>query len=326
MPDLPQVAPAPFTIRDRVFQWHERTFVMGIINTTPDSFSGDGLLDAEPSDVRQDSQMIDRALNQARGFVEAGADMLDVGGESTRPGAATISAAEEISRVVPVITALRDAVDLPISVDTWKAEVAEPALDAGADLVNDVWGLRQPGGGWNEVLARLVAARGVPIVLMHNRRAQASAGDLGGHYQQVEYGNLMEDLLRELRESIAYAEQHGIRREHIIVDPGIGFGKTPSQNIVLLRHLGELRSLGRPILLGTSRKSFIGLALNLPPAERVEGTGATVALGIQSGADIVRVHDVAPMVRVARMADAVLRPGAWERMNRCPEGAPPRTN
>ena len=315
MPDFPEVvAPTPFTIRDHVFQWHERTFVMGIINTTPDSFSGDGLLDAKPSDIRQDYRMIDRALEQARGFVEAGADILDLGGESTRPGAGTISATEEIRRVVPAIKALRDVVDLPISVDTWKAEVAAPALDAGADLVNDVWGLRRPGGGWNEPMARLVAARGVPIVLMHNRRAPAATGALGGHYQSVAYDNLLGDVIRELRESIAYAEQHGIRRESIIVDPGIGFGKTPSQNIVLLRHLGELRSLGRPILLGTSRKSFIGLALNLPPAERVEGTGATVALGIQSGADIVRVHDVAPMVRVARMADAVLRPGAWERL------------
>ena len=303
--------PPPMQIGGTRFHWGERTYVMGILNVTPDSFSGDGLIPTGAIAGRQ--VVVEAAVEQARTFAAGGADILDVGGESTRPGATPVPLAEELERVVPVISALRTALALPISIDTFKAGVAAAALDAGAHLVNDVWGLREPGGGWNTPLARLAAARDVPIILMHNRMARAAAGSIGGHYKEVVYGDLLGDIMRELRESIAFAEEQGIRREQIIVDPGIGFGKTPAQNVELLRQLSQFRSLGRPILLGTSRKSFIGRALNLGPDERVEGTGATVALGIQAGADIMRVHDVAPMVRVARMADVILRPGAWER-------------
>lgn len=323
--DLPQLAreieqalthfdgvPSPLVIRDTTFRWGERTYVMGILNVTPDSFAGDGLL------AGGEQTLVAAAVAQARSFAEHGADILDIGGESTRPGAAPVAAAEESARVVPVIKAVRAALPIPISVDTYKAEVAAAALDAGADFVNDVWGLRQPAGGWNEALARLVAERGAPLVVMHNRRARPSAGTIGGHYEAVHYDDLLGDMIRELRESIAFAEEHGIPRERIVVDPGLGFGKTPAQNVELLRQLGQLRSLGQPILLGTSRKSFIGRVLKLPPHERVEGTAATVALGIQAGADIVRVHDVAAMARVARMADALVRPGAWERATAAP--------
>lgn len=296
-------------LRGRSFRWGERTLIMGILNITPDSFSGDGLDRGDAGDL------VALSVAQARHFAESGADLLDVGGESTRPGARVVDADEERARVVPVITALRQELDLPISIDTWKAEVAAAALDAGADLVNDVWGLRRPEGGWHEAMADLVRERNVPIILMHNRRAQASVGTFGGHYRKVEYNDLLGDILRELRESIAFALERGIRPEQIIVDPGIGFGKTPAQNIEVLRRLSEFKSLGYPLLLATSRKSFIGLALgNLPPSERVEGTAATVALGIQAGADIVRVHDVAPIARLARMTDAIVRPGAWERL------------
>lgn len=295
------------TIRGHEFRWGERTFVMGIVNTTPDSFSGDGLL--------RDERFVENAVAQASAFVEAGVDILDIGGESTRPGAAPVEADEERDRVVPVIAALRRTIDLPISIDSWKAEVIAAALDAGADLVNDVWGLRLPDGGWDTAKAELVRARDVPIILMHNRRAVAASGAIGGHYGRVQYADLLGEIIRDLRESVAFAREQGIDDSRIIIDPGIGFGKTPAQNIEVLRRLSEFRSLGYPLLLGTSRKSFIGRALGgLPPEQRVEGTAATVTLGIQSGADIVRVHDVAAMVRVARMTDALLRPGAWERL------------
>ncbi len=294
-------------MRDRRFRWGERTLVMGILNVTPDSFSGDGLR-ATAADV------VAAAIEQARRFLDAGADILDVGGESTRPGAAEVEPAEERARVIPVITALRQQFDAPISIDSWKADVVAAALDAGADIINDVWGLRLPRGGWNDHLARLAAERDAPIILMHNRRAQAVTGPIG-HYRQADYRDLLGDIIDDLRGSIQCALDHGVRPERIIIDPGVGFGKTPAQNIELLRRLGELRALGYPILLGTSRKSFIGLALGgAPPEERVEGTAATVALGIASGADIVRVHDVAAMARVARVADAIVRPGAWERL------------
>jgi dihydropteroate synthase len=285
----------------RPFHWGERTFVMGILNLTPDSFSGDGIL-------RQGADPVEMALAQARRFAEEGADLLDVGGESTRPGAEKVTLAEELGRVVPVIERLCQEVGLPISVDTYKAEVARAALQAGAHLVNDVWGLRDPASGsWNEALAGVVHEANVPLVLMHNRRAPATVGDLGGHYRQVEYQDLMGEMLADLEESIAYAMEQGIAWENLLVDPGIGFGKTPVQNLEVMRRLGELRSLGRPILLGTSRKSFIGLTLNLPPQERLEGTLATLALGITQGADIVRVHDVKEAVRAVRITDAIVR-------------------
>jgi len=282
--------------RQRV-AWGERTYVMGILNLTPDSFSGDGLI--------RGTDFVEAAVAQAHRFVEEGADMLDVGGESTRPGSIPVTADEEMARVIPVIERLSQEVDLPISIDTYKAQVAEAALDAGASLINDVWGLRM-----DPDLGPLVAQRGVPVILMHNRSRPKDAAQserLGGRYVGVEYEDLMADLIRELRESIERSLEAGVVWEKIIVDPGIGFGKTVEQNLEILRRLGELRVLGRPVLLGTSRKSIVGYTLNLSPEERVEGTGATVALGIASGVDIVRVHDVKEMVRVTRMADAIVR-------------------
>lgn len=295
-------------VRNLELRWDERTYVMGILNVTPDSFSGDGL-------ERDDRDAVAGALAQAHFFAEAGVDLLDVGGESTRPGAQPVSASEERARVIPVITALRRELDVPISVDTWKAEVAAAALDAGADMVNDVWGLRLPNGGWDHAMAQLVHERNVPIILMHNRQSQSKQSSVGGYYERVEYADLVDDVLRELCEDIEFALGQGIQPTQIILDPGIGFGKTPAQNIELLRRLSEFKSLGYPLLLGPSRKSFIGLALGgLPPYERVEGTLASVVLSIQGGANIVRVHDVVAVVRAVRMTDAILRPGAWERL------------
>jgi dihydropteroate synthase len=235
--------------------------------------------------------------------VEEGADILDVGGESTRPGSDTVSDEEEIARVLPVIERLAGKVTVPISVDSYKAAVARRALDTGACILNDIWGLRK-----DPVLADLAAERDLPIVLMHNRRAISSRTEMGGHFRQVQYADLMGEIVDELRESVEIALERGVKWENIIVDPGIGFGKTPQQNLVVMRRQRELKSLGMPILMGTSRKSFIGLTLNAPPNDRVEGTGATVALSIANGADIVRVHDVKEMVRISRMTDAILRP------------------
>lgn len=277
--------------------WGERTYIMGILNITPDSFSGDGLLGKGG---------VEAALEQARRFVAAGADILDIGGESTRPGSQPVSAEEESGRILPVIRAIRSAgLDVLISVDTYKAGVAEAALDAGADWVNDVWGLRA-----DPDLAFLVARRGVPVILMHNRSNPANAAlqeRLGGRYIGVDYNNLIEDIKSELMQSVEIARRAGIPDRNIILDPGIGFGKTVEQNLELLDRLDEIRALGFPLLLGPSRKSFIGYTLNLPPDQRVEGTAAAVAIGIARGADIVRVHDVEYMVRVARMSDAIAR-------------------
>jgi dihydropteroate synthase len=288
------------TLSSAQLEWGARTYVMAIINVTPDSFSADGL--AQPG-----ADIALAALEQARRAAAEGADLLDIGGESTRPGAQPIGVAEELRRVLPALTAIAREVALPISVDTYHAEVAAAALDAGAQLINDIWGLRTPDGGWNEALAALAAQRAAPIVLMHNRRAQATIGALGGHYQAVEYADLLGDIITELRERVAFAESRGIPRERIIVDPGLGFGKTPTQNLELMRRLGELRELGLPMLVGASRKSFIGLPLGLPPNERDEGTAATTALAIAAGADIVRVHNVKLNLRAARTADAIVR-------------------
>ncbi|MDZ7843686.1 MAG: dihydropteroate synthase [Anaerolineales bacterium] len=286
-----------------VFEWGKRTYVMGILNITPDSFSGDGLA----GDGREQviDQVLEQALKQARGFVESGADILDVGGESTRPGAREVSADEEMDRVIPVIARLAGEVEALISIDTYKAAVAERALDAGADLINDVWGLRA-----DPDLAGLIADRKVPVVIMHNRSNPQNArikANLGGRYVGIEYQNLVEDVKQELLHSVQIARDAGIDREKIILDPGIGFGKTVSQNLELLNRLDEIRELGYPVLLGSSRKSFIGYTLDLPLEDRLEGTAATVAVGITRGADIVRVHDVREMVRVARMTDALVR-------------------
>ncbi len=286
--------PQPLTIAGRTFNWGERTYIMGVINVTPDSFSGDGLGD--------DTEL---ALARAERMIEEGADIIDLGGESTRPGSEPVDAEEELRRVMPVIEGLAKRTDIPISIDSYKARVAEGALSAGAHLVNDVWGLHM-----DPALAKLVARCQVPVVLMHNRsrpKDTVQTERLGGRYLGVEYEDLMADVLRELRESIALALKAGVEKEKIIVDPGIGFGKTVEQNLQLMAELSQLKVLGRPILVGPSRKSFIGYTLDLPPEERVEGTAAAVAIGIANGADIVRVHDVKEMVRVARMADAMVR-------------------
>ena len=282
-------------VRGSTFVWGERTVVMAILNVTPDSFSGDGL----GHDVMQ-------ALVRARSAVDAGADILDIGGESTRPGAAPVSADEEIARVVPVVRAVRARYDVPISVDTYKADVAEAALDAGADMINDVWALRA-----DPALAPLIAQRGVPVVLMHNRMASDAVRldqSFGAHYAGVTYHELLAEVTAELMLSVAHARATGITDAQILIDPGLGFGKTPAQNLELLNRVDTLRAPGFPLLVGPSRKSFIGMALGgLGPTERVEGTAAAIAIAIARGADIVRVHDVQAMMRVVRVADAIVR-------------------
>jgi len=281
------------------FQWGSRTFVMGILNVTPDSFSGDGLL--------QQDEVIPFAIEQARRFVAAGADIIDIGGESTRPGAAQVSEAAELERVIPVVQALaNEDIDAVLSVDTYKAAVAQAALKAGAHWINDVWGLRA-----DPKMAETAAQSDVPLILMHNRSKPGNAelqARLGGRYVGVDYLDLISDVCRELLESVALALAAGVKDENIILDPGIGFGKTVDQNLELLNRLDEIRALGFPLLLGPSRKSFIGYTLNLPPDLRAEGTAASVAVGIARGADIIRVHDVEMMARVARMTDAIVRP------------------
>jgi len=290
-------------------RWGQRTYIMGILNITPDSFSGDGLLSHR--------DLVQAALEQAGRFVGAGADILDIGGESTRPGAQPVSAVEEIERIVPVVRAvakLAAEAGVVISVDTYKAEVAEAALEAGAHWINDVWGLRA-----DPYLAEVAAGRKVPLVLMHNRSRPTNAElqqRLGGRYVGMVYRDLLAEVRLELQESIALAHAAGISDECIILDPGIGFGKTVSQNLELLNRLGDLRALGYPLLIGPSRKSFIGYTLDLPPDQRLEGTAAAVAVGIVRGADIVRVHDVEFMVRVARMTDAIVRPSVPEEVDR----------
>lgn len=280
------------------FDWGSRTYVMGILNVTPDSFSGDGLrVEARGA--------LDRAMAQARDFVDAGADILDVGGESTRPGSTPLGAAEEMERVLPVIETLADEFpDLLISIDTFKAEVAAAALDAGAHIVNDVWGLRA-----DPAMGRMAAERGAPVILMHNRSRpnELIVDQLGGSYLGASYDDLLADVSREMESLAEAALAAGVARDQIILDPGIGFGKTIQQNMALINHMERFKALGYPILSGPSRKSFIGRVLDLPPDQRVEGTAATIALSIVRGADIVRVHDTREMVRVARMMDAMLR-------------------
>ncbi len=260
------------------FTWGSRTYIMGIINVTPDSFSGDGL-----------GNDLEAAVAQGVRFVEEGADILDVGGESTRPGSAPVSVEEELRRVIPVVERLAREVSVPISIDTYKGDVARRALQSGAQMLNDVWGLKH-----DPSVAHLAAETGVPLILMHNQ-------------QGTVYQNLMADILESLGQSIQLAQRARVKWENIIVDPGIGFGKNLQQNLEVMRHLRDFTTLGRPLLLGTSRKSMIGLTLNLPAEERLEGTAATIALGIASGVDIVRVHDVKAMTRVARMTDAIVR-------------------
>jgi dihydropteroate synthase len=280
------------------FEWGVRTYIMGILNVTPDSFSGDGLI--------AKGNAADIAVEQAKNFIASGAEILDVGGESTRPGSVPVDSGEEAGRVLPVIHALKvNFPDVLISIDTYKAQVAQEAIRAGAHIVNDVWGLRA-----DPELANVVAKHDVPVILMHNRSNPASLEvreKLGNAYIGPEYEDLLEDVKRELLESVGLARKAGLDESHIILDPGIGFGKTREHNLELINHLDEIRALGYPVLLGTSRKSFIGFTLDLPPDQRVEGTAATVAVGIARGADIIRVHDVKEMARVAKMTDALVR-------------------
>jgi len=250
---------------------------MGIINVSPDSFSGDGL------------NTVEAAVAQAQHFVAEGVDVLDVGGESTRPNSSPISVDEELRRVIPVLERLAGKTGVPLSVDTYKFDVALRAVDAGAEMLNDIWGLKQ-----EPRLAALAAERAVPIILMSNQRDKPQK-------------NIIPAVIADLKRAIDLALDAGVPWENIIVDPGVGFGKTLEQNLELVRRLDELKILGRPVLLGTSRKSMIGLVLELPPEQRLVGTAASVAIGIARGADIIRVHDVKEMIRVCRMSDAIIR-------------------
>ncbi len=298
------------TLRDRKLVWGSRTYVMGILNITPDSFSGDGLVGADPLEDQPENGagVLSLALSQAERFVKAGVDILDVGGESTRPGSQPVTEEQEIERVIPVIQMLVSRLDVPVSIDTYRAGVAEAAIRAGASMVNDVWGFKA-----DPDLAGLAARHNVPVVLMHNRSSWANAEikeRLGGRYIGIPYDDLLADIQRELLESVEIARAAGVTDEQIILDPGIGFGKTVEQNLELLDRLDEIRSLGFPVLFGPSRKSFIGYTLDLPTEQRQEGTAAAVTIGIVRGGDIVRVHDVEYMLRVTRMADAIVRRAA----------------
>jgi len=251
---------------------------MGVLNLTPDSFSGDGL-----------GFNTDAALTRAKSFTTQGADIIDIGGESTRPNGQVISLDEEIKRVIPTIERLTGELSVPISIDTYKASVARLAVAAGATMINDVWGLRQ-----DAELARVAAEAGVPLVLASNQRGRPVA-------------NIMSEVVSDLERAIHQAVAAGVPWDNIIVDPGIGFGKNLKQNLAIMRHLAELKQLERPILLGTSRKSMIGLVLDLPVEKRLLGTAATVAIGITNGVDIIRVHDVKQMKQVSQMSDAIVR-------------------
>ncbi|HZV80279.1 MAG TPA: dihydropteroate synthase [Candidatus Binatus sp.] len=267
------------TLRGRTFAWGTRTYLMGIINATPDSFSGDGV-----------SRDLDAARKRAADMVAAGADIIDIGGESTRPGHTPVAEEEEMARVVPVVRALREDLDIPISIDTFKPAIAARAVELGADIINCVWGALP-------AITAVAAAARVPIVVMHNRA--------DANYE----GDVVDEVIRSLERAITDAMQAGVPREHIIVDPGIGFGKTAEHNIEILRRLREVNArLPFPLLTGTSRKSFIGKVTGLPVEQRAFGTAASVAISIAGGADIVRVHDVPEMVAVVRVADAICRP------------------
>jgi dihydropteroate synthase len=263
--------------RGRELRIGGRTLVMGILNITPDSFS---------DTVRYETAAAAKA--RALEMAAQGVDIIDVGGESTRPGHTPVSEEEEIRRVIPVLETIIPLVPTPVSIDTSKAVVAQAALDTGAHIINDQWALADPD------MAPLAAAAKAPVILMHNQKG-------------TDYTDLMGDIISYFQERIAYALAAGIPAENIVIDPGIGFGKTPQQNIEVMQRLEELNSLGFPILVGTSRKSFIGYALDLPVTERLEGTAASISVAIMKGADIVRIHDVKEMVRVARMTDALVR-------------------
>lgn len=285
--------PTPLRVAGRTFEWGSRTYVMGVLNASPDSFSGDGL-DGDA----------DLAVRWANRFFEEGADIVEVGGQSYRPRGVAVPIDEELRRVVPMVERLVREVDGPISVDTYSAEVARHVLAAGAHLIDDVGGLRV-----DPEMAAVVAGAGVPVFLVHQRRPAGldpsilvQAGQPG-----EPYGCFLADVLAELRESLRLALAAGIREESIILDPGVAFGKTHDQNLELMDRLDVFRLLGRPLLVGPSRKQFIGTVLDLPPDDRMEGTAAAVAIAIDRGADIVRVHDVREMTRVARVTDAIVR-------------------
>ncbi len=287
------MTPLPTRIGPRLFSWGERTYVVGILNITPDSFSGDGLVKAGRPGLEDVTGLEDAArlaVAQARSMVADGADMLDIGGESTRPGHAVVAADDEVARVAPVVRAIRAALPgVALSVDTTKVAVARAALDAGADLLNDVWGV-----GPNDGLMRLAAERGAPLILMHNRA-------------EPMYSDLLAEVLADLEGAIERALAAGCRLESLIVDPGFGFGKTPIHNLELLRRLPELHALGRPVMLGASRKSTLGRVLDLPADQRLEATLATTTLAAFAGIELVRVHDVQANVRATRMTDAIVR-------------------
>jgi dihydropteroate synthase len=273
----------------------KKTYVMGIINLTPDSFSGDGLL--------RERDYIRTAMLQAEHFMQDGCDILDLGAESTRPGAVEISAEEELNRLLPVVKTLREEMpNVILSIDTYKAETARACLAEGAQVINDIWGFR-----YDPAMAGTVAEAGATAILMHNRtqEAQAVTSELGGRYEGVVYEDIVTEVRDWLAEAAESAIEAGVRPDRIIIDPGIGFGKTTEQNLFLLKHIDELRELGFPILLGISRKGFIGHTLNLPQGERLEGSLAANAWGVLHGADILRVHDVRETVRLARMLDAI---------------------
>lgn len=263
-------------IGSREFEFGKKTYVMGILNVTPDSFSDGGRYNKK-----------EKALEQARKLILDGADLIDVGGESTRPGHEQISEEEEIRRVVPVIRALKEKFEIPVSVDTYRSRVAEAALEAGADFLNDIWGFL-----YDERMAELAARYDVPVCLMHNR-------------DNTEYTDFVKDVIADLEKCLAVAQRYGVKKEKIILDPGIGFGKTCEQNLMMINHLEDICGLGYPVLLGASRKSMIGITLDLPVAEREEGTIATTVIGAIKGCDIVRVHNVKANVRALRMTEAV---------------------
>lgn len=265
------------------FHWGRRTYIIGIINLSPDSFAGDGLGSVEP------------AVDRAKRMTAEGADIIDVGGESTRPGSTPISVDEELSRVIPVLERLTREISVPLSIDTYKLEVAREALDAGVNMINDIWGLKK-----EPKLAALAAQREAPIILMSNQRDISPDHD-------VTFPDIMSVLISDLQRAIQQALISGVSQGNIIIDPGVGFGKTQEQNLEIIRRLEELEVLSRPVLIGTSRKSVIGRVLGLPSDQRLEGTAATVAIGIAKGADIVRVHDVKEVARVCKMSDAIIR-------------------
>ena len=287
-------APAPpmaIVIGGTTFAWGGRTYLMGIVNATPDSFSGDGLARADPEPGRSEASLVEAIVRRSLEMADLGADLVDIGGESTRPGHQPVDEAEERRRVIDGVAAVHAArPDLPISVDTRRATIAAAALAAGAAMLNDVAAVTDP----SDALFRVAAEHAVPVILMHDRA-------------EARYRHVVAEVIADLQRAVERAVAAGVAWERCLIDPGIGFGKTADQNLALLHELAALRVIGRPITLGTSRKSTIGRVLDLPPDERLEGTLATTALGVAAGVDVVRVHDIRANVRVARMADAIVR-------------------